>query len=211
MKSGNFQYVRGMDALSGVLKALPEAMRNQILRDGVMGAVLPIQVAAKRFAKRSEDTGALRESITNKVVVYPQTGRAVGLVGPDRDYYWGRSKSRLGRLYKGARRPAKYAHLVEYGHLIAVGGSLKAQHHLELVGIGKFSKNGKELKRWKRGIIKTQAKGRAGGFVPAKPFIRPAVMTTMQKQSDAFFRAVERSYTRIVDREVRAGRHSRAA
>jgi hypothetical protein len=211
-QSATYRHVQGMGDLSAALLALPEDMRNTTLKQGVWRAVQPIKVAAKRFAKRSEDTGALRESITEKVVNYPQSGKCVGLVGPDNDFYWRGSKAKpLAALYGNARRPAKYAHLVEYGHLIAKGGSLKPQYNLVLTPTGAFSKNGKPLKRWKRGTIKAPAKGTASGFVRAKPFIRPAVITTQAEQSEQFFIGIKMGYERAVAREVRTGRHVRMA
>lgn len=51
--------------------------------------------------------GALRESIDNKVVAYPQSGNAVAITGPKRKTKY--------QTPKGVAAPAKYAHLVEFG------------------------------------------------------------------------------------------------
>lgn len=52
-----------------------------------------------------KDTGALRQSIDFLVKTYAKNGSVVAIVGPKRQY----------RL--NGRRPTKYAHLVEFGHV----------------------------------------------------------------------------------------------
>lgn len=182
--------VKGTENLTAALRALTQGMRQEVLLEGMRELCKPIEVAAKRFAKRSEDTGALRASITIKTVNYPKNGKAVGLIGPDRAVRRGKNKAgRLGQIFAGARRPSKYAHLVEYGH-VAVA-----------------PKKGTSLKK-KTASVATG--GKAGGFVPAKPFIRPAVATTKAQQEQGFHRGLERGWNRIVKREVDSGRHVRS-
>lgn len=162
--------VLGLGALTAALRALPEDMRQRTLAAGVKEAIMPIQVAAKRFAKRSEETGALRESITNKVVNYPQNVKCVGLVGPDWAYYsrGKKVKGALSRLLSiNQRRPASYAHLIEYGHVSVAP---------------------------KKGSSRRKGTATTTGFVPAKPFIRPAVATTLGQQAEGFFRGVGKSF-----------------
>lgn len=191
-------WVRSVDDLRAALRAItsPEVQAD-ILEQGVKAACGPILVAAKRFAKRSERTGALRDSLTIKTVKYKNSGKSVamGLVGPDRKYRVnGRVVGKLGALFGAAkgsiRRPANYAHLVEFGHVIAHGGSLRGKHQLVLLHTGRYSSKGKEFKRWVRGPQVVAPTGRAGGFVPAKPFLRPAMITTRAEQSAAFEKAV---------------------
>lgn len=184
--SATYKHVLGADSLSAALRALPLDMQARTLASAVKEVCIPIEIAAKRFAKRSKRTGALSNSITHKIVVYPKTGKAVGLVGPDRNYYiQGRRLSakggKLGALY-GADRPANYAHLVEYGHRIAKGGALT-----RLDGKGK------------------KGKGTVGGFVPAKPFIRPAVITTHSQQAAGFYRGIERGFNAALQKYRRSG------
>lgn len=197
-KKASVGWVRDMNDLSAALRSIasPE-VQAEILERGVKAACEPILVAAKRYAKRSEATGALRDSLTIKTVRYVNGGKAVavGLVGPDRKYRSrGKVVKALGALFAAKRgdirRPANYAHLVEFGHAIARGGSLRGKYELRLEGIGKFSKNGKELKRWKRGAMVEAPKGAVAGYVPAKPFLRPAMITTRAQQSAAFQAAV---------------------
>jgi hypothetical protein len=141
--------------LSACLLAIGEDMRAKVLEAGVKAAVAPILAAARIYAIASEDTGALRASLTSKTGNFPETGKAYGMVGPARGKFVGnrRSKSKLGNLYAAAsgtlQQPSKYAHLVEYGHI---------------------AHNGK--------------------YVPAKPFIRPAVITTQAEQEIAFYEGI---------------------
>jgi hypothetical protein len=166
---------RDVDDLREVMRRLCSPKEQaDILERGVKAACEPILSAAKMFAQRSEQTGALRDSLTIKTVKYSNRGKAtaVGLVGPDREYRVnGKKAGKLATLFaatKGqARRPANYAHLVEYGHRIAKGGTLTR-------------KNGRGSK----------GTGTEGGFVPAKPFLRPAVITTRTQQHAAFEKAV---------------------
>lgn len=195
------RYVKGLEDLSGAFRGVSDAMRQQLLKAAVWAAIQPIKVAAKRFAKRSEDTGALRDSITDKVVNYPHSGKAVGLVGPDSDYYLKGKKTRLGRFHRDMRRPAKYGHLIEYGHVVAVCGRVTPKYNLELVGIGQFSRRtGKERRRWKRTTIREEATGKAGGFAQPRPFLRPAVATTLQKQGEEFFQSLKKNYERELNK-----------
>ena len=191
-----------MADLSYALIGMAEDMRSVVLVKGVKEAVKPILVAAKRFSKRSERTGALRASLTTKVIGYKNSGKAVGLVGPDRNYYSkGKAVKGLGALFAAKRiRPANYAHLVEYGHVIAKGGKVRPVYNIKLIKTGGFSAKGKPLKRWKRFGIKEQAKGTVGGWVPPKPFIRPAVATTMTQQAAAFFSGISGEYSKSARR-----------
>lgn len=169
------QTFAGLAPLRGLLQALPREMRLSILRPALGKAAEPIRAAAKTFAPSA--TGALKESIAIKVLDGTDASGAA-LVGPDRGYYQkGKRVKDLSSLYGQERqKPANYAHLVEFGHVIATGGSLKATHALELVETGALSKHGKPLKRWKRGAITAAAKGRATGLVAPQPFMRPALI-----------------------------------
>jgi hypothetical protein len=102
------------------------------------------------------DTGALRDSIDFTIRNYPAKNKAVLIAGP---------KSRFSR---GGRRPSKYAHLVEFGH-IAVAPA----------------KGTSRRKKTARGI----------SFVPAKPFMRPAVEIFATYASTDFASEVEKQMT----------------
>ncbi len=198
------KHVSGMGALSAALQGIPEDMRNKILVQGVARACKPIERAAKQNAKSSQDTGALRNSITTKTVGYAKDGKAVGLVGPARGYFTGGKKSgKLGRLLGKNVMPSKYAHLVEYGHRIAVGGSLRPVYKIERTRGGANNKM-----RYRKTNIISEAKGREAGFVAARPFIRPAVMNTHGEQSNGFYQGIAEGFEKSRARLVKAGVHS---
>jgi hypothetical protein len=99
-------------------------------------AVQPTVAAARALAPVGE-TGGLRRSIGFAVRVYRRGGRSVyGIVGPRRGFG------------VNGTEPANYAHLVEYGHAIAVGGRLTRGRRIQL------------------GVL--------AGTVAARPFLRPA-------------------------------------
>jgi len=184
--STDLKYVKGIGDLSAVLRGLPEDMRSKILVRGVERAIAPILISAKRYAKRSERTGALRASLTTKVVNYPRDGRAVGLVGPERAYYRnGKKTGKLGSLFGAADRPANYAHLIEYGH-----------HAVAPI---------KGTSRRKKTALPTK-NGRT--WVAAKPFIRPALATTTAEQGEGFFQGIAVGVETTRRRLVESGAHS---
>lgn len=162
--------------LTAALRQLSHDVRAQVLESGTKAAIRPILTAAKRFAKRSERTGALRESLTTKVKVYAANGKAVGLVGPDRNYYRrGKRVSKNVASFVGADRPANYAHLIEFGHMAVK------------------PRKGTSLRK------KTAELGKKS-WVPPKPFIRPAVLTTLAQQSAEFQKGIEKEFMRAVRR-----------
>lgn len=198
-RSVYYKHVVGADALSFALRTISDEMRSTVLESALRATCQPVLVAAKRFAKRSERTGALRESLTIKTVAYPAAGKAIGLVGPDRGYYSGRLKiTRLNASLRNAEKPASYAHLVEFGHHVVTGGSLRRQYNHVLVETGGVTKTGKAIMRWKRGTVRSQGKGAIKSWVPAKPFIRPALLTTTAQQSAAFTKAIEDGLNRSI-------------
>lgn len=202
------KHFTGSDALSDALQAFPREMRNKILRTAMEEAVEPIKVAAKRYARRSRDTGATEASLDKKVINYPHDGVAVGMVGPTRDYFKGKKK--LGRTddRRGSEQPARRFHLLEFGHNIVVGGSSRDKFKLALVETGKFSKNGKPIKRWKRAGVASKAPGRVVGFVPARPILRPAVETTRDEVARRFFEGIDKGISQIRAKGIKEGSHA---
>lgn len=181
-RSVYYKHVVGAEALSFALRTISDEMRSIVLEKAARAACEPVLVAAKRFAKRSERTGALRASLTIKTVAYPHSGKAVALVGPDRAYYWkGLVITRLNASLRKADRPAHYAHLVEFGHNVVApikNTSLRKKTAIP-------AKTGT---RW----------------VPAKPFIRPALLTTTAQQASAFTKAIESGLNRSIAKANRA-------
>jgi len=198
-------HVTGLDGITAMLQGLPAEMRANIVAEGVKRGARPMEIAAKRFAKRSERTGRLRNSITTIVRKYPANGTAVAIMGPVVEG-WG--KSQFKRATKGVTTPAvKYAHLVEFGHNIAKGGSLRPEYNRVLTVVGTTSK-GKAIKRWKRGSVKTAAKGRVGGWVPAKPFMRPAFATTQSQVLSELYKGIEAGVEKTRTKLIKSGAHA---
>jgi hypothetical protein len=203
-------HVTGLDTVSEILRAIPADLRTQVTAEAVTAAAKPVEIAAKRYAKRSERTGALREAIGTVVRRYPDKGTAVAIVGVRRGYYKGRRRIDLRTEKKGnAESPSHYAHLVEFGHHMVTGGSTRGQYQLALVGTGRFSaKSGKEIKRWKRGALIAPGTGAVKRWVAAKPFLRPAWLTTKEAVTRELMRGLERGIKRTRRRLVKAGQHA---
>lgn len=123
------------------------------------------------------DTGALAKSID--IVVRRYRGAAVAVVGPDRSYYRGRKRVKRGESARGAARPANYAHLVEFGH-VAVAN--------------------------RKGTSLRKGTATALGYVPAKPFLRPAVLGAAGAAGDAIHRAVAEGVAASIRKHAARGR-----
>lgn len=158
---------------SDLLKSLPPAMEGQVVATAVNSAMAPLQYLAKQFAPVK--TGALRRSITHTVIKYPGQGKVVGIMGPDRDYYEAGKRVKKGKSNAGADQPAKYAHLVEFGHY-SRDPSLKG-----------MSRNDKKEAR-----LVAESAGAHVRYVAAKPFMRPAVDYGEGAAGDAFLDGMEK-------------------
>lgn len=135
--------VEGLPVILGRLSQVKPAKMNQIVRKGLEKAARVIVKAVKANLKpggrkpSGYDTGALRKSISFKVGT-AKDGHTYAVVGPQRavkrsHIYEGGRKIRTATLTKFGGRlkgkqkgkdPANYAHLIEYGHRIAAGGTL---------------------------------------------------------------------------------------
>lgn len=104
------RYVTGTPELAAALANIGRAAQTTIIMEGVEAAVEPIQdtmvglcpirTDSAHLGKKKLQPGEMKASIRSKVVGYPNSGKAVGLVGPS---------GRAGRV----------VHLVEFGHLVA--------------------------------------------------------------------------------------------
>lgn len=180
-----------MSELSEVLQLFPRDLHVDALAPAVKAGAQPLVKWAKRYAKRSERTGALRESITHKVIARRKKAHAVALVGPDRKYFHrGKGVAKGALVPDGAVRPSRYAHLIEYGHHVVAptkGTSLR------------------------KGTAKTPAEGKKK-WVPAKPFMRPAVIMARQEVAAAFRDGLARGILKIKAKlERRAKKATRIA
>src|SRR4051794_21478943 len=97
----------GDKQLAKALTTLGERVQRKVVRQSVNAASTPIVKAAR--SKAAKQSGLLKKSMGKKVRTYPERMTVVGIIGPRLDV--------VGD-YKGKKRwPAKYAHLVEGGHI----------------------------------------------------------------------------------------------
>jgi hypothetical protein len=156
------RYVTGTPELAAALAHMAKEAQTTIIMEGVTAAIEPIQDTMVGLCPIRTDTvkvngrklqpGEMKASIRTKVIGYPSSGKAVGLVGP-------------------ADRAGLVAHLVEFGHLVAA----PRKGHTIRRGNAIAARNGRT-------------------HVAAKPFIRPAVLTTLGAQGAAFTRGATEAY-----------------
>lgn len=168
----------GFDEFRVLMAELPASVEARVLSDAISHAVKPIVARAKALAPRK--TGALQRSLTSVVRRYPGKGKIVAVIGPDKDYYSGGKRMRRGESRKGADRPAKYAHLVEFGHF---SGTHSGQ-------FGGF----------KKGTSLRQGNATAASFVGPKPFLRPAVAAGEREAATRLADGVEIGMAREIKR-----------
>lgn len=121
--------VQGVAELVGRMKSLPDKLRNKGMRSAMKAAARPIVQATKSMAP--VQTGLLRQSVASVVVKSKDSYSAlIGMrhtVGSSKKGRGFRPSKKVIRAIKktiasgGASRsadPARYAHLVEFGHNI---------------------------------------------------------------------------------------------
>lgn len=163
-----------MEQLNALLTGLPKEVRSVALGAAVGEAVKPLVAMQKRFAGRSERTGALRASITAKVKSYKNSGVSVGVAGPNRNYYVGGNRVKRGQLISGdAARPAHYAHLIEFGHHAVT------------------PRKGTTLRKGTAKLAKQS-------WVPPIPFVRPAVVMARTEMASAFDAGMTRGIEKAI-------------
>lgn len=101
--------IGGEVALKDALSLLSKKMQREIGFEAVVTAMTPVVSRAKRYARRSMDTGNLHDSIGIKSTPRLKKGRLYAIVGPRRKF---RKADPSG---KGFRVATKIAHLVEFG------------------------------------------------------------------------------------------------
>jgi HK97 gp10 family phage protein len=96
------------DEITTQLDRLGGDVLNRIMRKSVSAACDPIVSKSKSNVRKR--SGATAASMTKKVKGYKQSGNTVGMVGPDSSY----ETTVKGKKHK----PAKIAHLIEFGHVV---------------------------------------------------------------------------------------------
>lgn len=171
-KLTNFQEMRNL------LKGLPASVESRVMGDAVKIASKHIVTAAKQHAPVR--SGALRRSIISIVKRYPKSGKIIAIIGPDKTYYNGGKRIKKGESRRGLDRPANYAHLVEFGHFsaAATGQSVKAS----------------------KGTTRRKGTFREKSFIPAKPFLRPAILGAGPAAERDLARGIEKGMEREIKR-----------
>ncbi len=112
----------GFKELERTFKTLGERTQRRVLRSAVSAATTPIVRAAKANANDSKESGTLKKSLGRKIKTYVEAQTVVGIIGPRTDV--------VGE-WKGKKRwPAKYAHLVEGGHVDQYGNYIQPKPFL---------------------------------------------------------------------------------
>lgn len=112
--------LEGFAELEAALKSLGERTQRKVVRQAVNRSLTPCLKAAR--ANAPEESGLLKESLDKKVKTYVESQTVVGLVGPDTETQ--------GEFNGEKRWPAKYAHLVENGHIGPNGEQVPAHPFL---------------------------------------------------------------------------------
>ena len=139
--------------------AVFDQIERRGMKDALMAAAKPIVKETK--ARTPKRTGALRRSISKKGRTIPAQQTAEVKIGP-------RSGYRDGKIY-----PARYAHLVEFGH---------------------------------RQVVNTATGKKNIGFVPPKPFMRPAYESKKDEAREIYGREIGDRIHRQFQRYKRAGK-----
>ena len=181
--------ITGTAELCALLQGLREDMRADMLGRAVDAGAEPILQGAKRMVPVG--TGALRNSLTKAVRKDQEKGTAYAIIGPDRAYYQDgqRINGRLGNKFArfiGSSKPANYAHLVEFGHRIAAKGA-----------------ESQILRKARRSPGTQDILGQTSGVVPAKPFMRPAVMAGAAEAADIMAGVIDAELGRAINKRKR--------
>src|SRR4051812_4268659 len=118
MAKTNGAKLLGAKELDRMFKTLGGRVQRKVARQAVNAGAAPIAKAASENA--AEESGALKLALKGgkRVKVYPDSGVAVAVIGARKNV----STTVDGKL----RKPSKYSHLVERGHIAADGTHVPA-------------------------------------------------------------------------------------
>jgi HK97 gp10 family phage protein len=119
MAKDTFKLEGGKD-LERRLKKLGEKVYRKVTKQAVGAAATPVVKAAK--ANVETDSGLLKKSLGKKVVTFKKTQTVAAIVGARR--------SVEGNVRGKVRKPSRYAHLVEKGHIDEHGNHIPAEPFL---------------------------------------------------------------------------------
>jgi len=158
----------GDKELIKTLKRLEAKTLRKVVRRATGLSMTPVKRDAKK--RIHNRTGALKRSISKKTKTYTNTRTVISLIGAKAGYK--EMSNRYGKVV-----PANYEHLVEFGHRLVKGGKaskLSSESYMKLYKgdlSELYSGNSKE----------GPSGGRVIGWVPAHPFMRPALRTNKHK------------------------------
>lgn len=187
----------GMDNIERWITGLDLGLQSKLLMGAMQRAAKPMIASAKSMAPKR--TGALRRSIDAKVVEYKKDGVIVGIIGPknmrvvEEEGKGGRKRLRkavAGDKQSKIKNPAKYAHLVEFGHRSVHGGGALPNYGEKVKGVWNSVNKGKSIRK---GTIK------ATSFVAPRPFMRPA----FERHKDQMMQALELGVLQAIAAETK--------
>ena len=108
----------GDKEMQKAMRSLPGKLQKKVLRAAVRSALHPMLKESKRMIP--VESGALRDSMKISIKAFPPQ-HMIGKVWPDKKFFvtWWPEGSNTPEI----RRPIKYAHLVEGGHVVIRGGA----------------------------------------------------------------------------------------
>ncbi len=188
-----------IQTLIDAVKGISGSTSMRIMAEAMKDACKPIVDDAK--ARIPIRTGALRKSMGVVVRTYPEAKKIVAIIGPQnlnliaaRTPKGKMSARKFGNGDDPKKRinPAKYAHLVEFGHRSVHGGGALPNYGEKVKGVWNSVNKGRTIRH---GTVS------ATSFVAPHPFLRPAfdagkdkVLETMEF---AFHKAVMRAVKRM--------------
>lgn len=179
--------VNGIDELHGAFRRLPDIASDKIISKGVMaaGGIYKNATAAKVQTENLILTGQLRKSMMVRKVKKKFRDKRMAVVGPRSKAVFLRrtAKGKLRGVRSAAQQakyraagvklykinPARYAHLVEFGH----GPPHRKTKYDRSIG---------------KPLWDLQLKAGGGGFVPPHPYMRPAYVSSISAAKAAFNR-----------------------
>ena len=148
------EYITGNKALAKTLRELGPRIERKVTRGACSAGVRPIVTAARQNARARKRTGGLAKSAGKRVKSYAKNGVVYVAVG----YLW--------------KKGGYHAHLVEFGHRIAKGGTLAAERANPRTG--KTRRAGMSKRTGARG------EGQIVGRVPGYPILAPAFRSSVR-------------------------------
>jgi len=139
--SGEAMTLEGVDKVNAVLRELGPRIERKVTRGAMSGAATPVVKAARANARTHKRSGGLAKSAGKRVKTYTKNGVVYVAVG----YLW--------------KKGGYHGHLVEFGHRMVVGGTIRRDS-------GRTA--AKSKRTGKRGG------GRVAGRVKGYPILRPA-------------------------------------